>query len=585
MTFKGARSSKLQMGLSLFCLTSLVSCDITPTEPVLDGNISPKNRDVLTTPGGQLAAHEDAMKSAAPARPNILLIVADDLGYFDIGAFGGEIDTPNLDSLANKGVRFRQLRAAPVCAPSRAMLMTGMDNHLVGIGAQFPRDAQIGAPGYEGFLSPNVETIAEMLHGAGYETFMAGKWHLGREEQHSPASRGFDSSFALLLGAAGHFDMSGPGPGEGLKALYRENGKLVEELPVDFYSTDFYTDRIIKDIDQSLSNDKPFFAYVAYTSPHWPLQAPEEILDKYKGAYDEGYEAICHARFEKAIKLGVISDNTDFNGCRSLNMPWANLNDEEKRREARIMEIYAAMVHNLDENIGRIIARLAAVGELENTFILFMSDNGADGMRRENMPAVSKWIDENFDNSFDNLGRPGSYVSTGQNWASVSMSPMRDFKGTASEGGIRVPAIAAYSGIDRRGGWVNGRVTIRDVAPTFMELAGATPSPDAAISVQGRSFLGELRDPGKPSHPENEVFAWENDGSIALLQGDYKLVRNAGQGDDSGWKLFNLAKDPFETTDISADAPAKTVELVEQFHNYENQVGVVYSNRSGPPQE
>lgn len=571
---------KFRKHLLLVSLVLLGGCDIAPDAPVLDGNKPPiEKNEPAPEPLSQAALESRENKNAEEKRPNILLIVADDLGYFDIGAYGGEIETPNLDALAERGIRFRQLRTAPVCAPSRAMLLTGADNHLVGIGSQFPRGAQIGAPGYEGYLSPQAVTLAEVLRDAGYYTFMAGKWHLGLEQEHSPAARGFDSSFSMVMGAAGHFDMTGPGPGEGVKALYRENGKLVEQLPDGFYSTDYYTDRIISDIEQSLTDKKPFFGYVAYTSPHWPLQAPDEYLEKYKGRYDAGYEAVCHSRFERAKTRNVIPSNATFSGCRSVSRPWDTLSDEEKHQEARLMEIYAAMVDNLDHNVGRIIEYLESTDELENTFILFMSDNGADERRREQLPGVNEWIAENFDNSFDNLGRAGSFVSYGKSWASVSMSPLKDHKGTMSDGGIRVPAIVAYSKIGRGGQWFDEAITNRDIAPTLYALAEVARPASSGVPVQGKSLLDQLLDPQGSVHAEGEVFAWETEGSKAVLQDGWKLVRNIGPNSDTGWMLFNLNEDPFEATDLSEQLPQKTTEMIALFTEYEQEVGVVYSGR------
>ncbi|MBC8381846.1 MAG: arylsulfatase [SAR92 clade bacterium] len=569
---------KIRMGFGAFCLILSCSCDIAPSEVVLDGKEEePTNSDGAHHRPSARQGSQTAILEAAEApnkRPNIVLIVADDLGYFDIGAFGGEIRTPNLDALAQKGVRFRQLRAAPVCAPSRAMLMTGADNHIVGIGSQFPTGAQIGAPGYEGFLSSDAVTVPEVLRDAGYNTFMVGKWHLGLKEEHSPAARGFQSSFALLLGAGGHFDMTGPGPPEAVKAIYREDGKLVDELPSDFYSTDFYTDRIINDIEENRPDGKPFFAYVAYTSPHWPLQAPEEYLNKYKGAYNSGYEEKCLSRFENAKSMNVIPSNTEFNGCRSVARPWASLSEEERRREARLMEIYAAMVDNLDFNIGRIIDHLESIGELENTFIFFMSDNGADEGRHSQMPQVSKWIETNFDNSLENLGHTGSYAAYGQGWATVGMSPLKDFKGKVSDGGIRVPAIVYYPPFVKTGAWFESAITNRDIAPTLFELAGAKYPTDSKIHLEGKSFIGELRDPSQRTHSGQEVFSWEQEGSKAVIQGEWKLVRNV-RPIDNGWRLFNLREDLFEENDLSAQVPEKVQEMIVLYEQYAQKVGVV----------
>lgn len=558
------------LSLALFCVSG---CDITPEEPNLAGNKPRPAGSAEETPGEPLLA-----AAQQPGKPNILLIVADDLGYFDLGAYGGEIKTPNIDALAKSGVRFGSMRAAPVCAPSRAMLMTGIDSHSAGVGDQFPRGPQIGAPGYEAHLKPEVPTVAEVLQKAGYKTYMAGKWHLGEEATQSPRARGFDRSFAMLLGGGSHFDKTGPAPDEAKIGPFREDGGLIDALPDNFYSTRFYTDRLIDNIS-STPDGQPFFAYAAYTSPHWPLQVPDDYLDRYKGVYDAGYEVICKARAKRAEAIGLLWPGSVPAQCTTVTPKWDDLSPQEQAYDARLMELYAAMVENLDANIGRLVAHLKDSGRLDNTFIFFMSDNGADGGRRERMPDMVEWIAESFDNSPENLGRKGSFVSYGPGWASVGMSPYRDHKGRLTDGGIRVPAFATYPGVKDKGSWSDKRLTVRDVAHTFAELAGTQmPSPPKTSKAQtrGQSFLPQLLDGAEPNRPYDSIYAWEFSGSKTIIKGNWKLLETmAPRQEPTGWMLFNLRSDPFERTNVAASEPEVLAEMVALYQEYAETFGVV----------
>lgn len=565
-----ARSKRLirhlLSGAVSICCVGLSGCDITPEKPNLAGNREYESKTVAPSP-----------VKATGKQPNILLIVADDLGYFDIGAYGGEIKTPNIDALAKAGVRFTSLRTAPVCAPSRAMLLTGLDSHAAGVGAQFPRGPQMGAPGYEAYLKPSVATIAEVLKEAGYNTYMVGKWHLGNEADQSAKARGFDKSFTMLLGGGSHFDKTGPGPGEAEIGFYREDGALIDSLPEDFYSTRFYTNRLIANID-STPEGEPFFAYAAYTAPHWPLQVPDEYLDRYAGVYDAGYEAICDARTRKAEAVGSLREGA-LRACRSAPDNWADLTPAQQTREARLMELYAAMVENLDAHIGRLVAHLRETGQLSNTFIFFMSDNGAERRRHEALPEVAAWLSRTGDNSFENLGKRGSFVSYGPNWASVSTSPYRDGKGTLSDGGIRVPAIAVYPGIKDSDRWADQRVTGRDIAHTFAELAG-TAMPKAPVSsaaqTAGTSFLQQLVKTTQPQRAYDSPYVWEFAGSKTVIKGDWKLLENVDPRTGStGWMLFNVREDPFERRDLSAEKPEIFETLKTLYHDYADAYDVV----------
>lgn len=518
----------------------------------------------------------------AAERPNILLIVADDLGYSDLGAFGGEIATPSLDHLAASGLQLTSLYAAPTCSPTRSMLMSGTDNHLAGLGtmAEGMQPFQRGKPGYEGYLNQQAHSIAGLLRDGGYRTAMVGKWHLGLAPEQGPDRRGFEQSFTLLEGGGVHFK---PAPGSTAKIeqlSYRENGKPVE-LPDDFYSTDFYTDKLLAYLKAGQGSGKPFFAYAAYTSPHWPLQAPQAYLDKYRGRYDGGYDAVRQARIERMKEKGLLP--ADFQSAAPLpvtpQLPgWDQLDPQRKRIEARKMEIYAAMVDNLDHNVGRLLEYLQTSGQMDNTLIVFMSDNGPAGERHEQYyPAAP-----NTDNRLENLGRRGSQIDYGLRWAEVSAAPLRLFKGSTAEGGISVPAIVQLPASLRRQGLERGVARVDDLAPTFLALAGL-PDPGDQYQGQpkhpitGRSMLPMLEGKGRAE----PVMAGELFGSRYYREGNLKLLglvpwSMPGQPQPPlRWQLFDLSHDRGEQHDLSASQPETTQRLQQAWQDYARRVGVV----------
>lgn len=520
--------------------------------------------------------------------PNIVLIVADDLGYTDIAPFGGEIRTPALERLARRGLRLTNMHASPMCAPSRAMLLTGRDNHDVGVGAVdvwLSRvEAARGHPGYEGYLRDDVETLAERLRDAGYFTTMAGKWHLGEAAGQSPAEHGFESSFALLPGGGSHFaDRMGPDPLH-MTAEYREDGKRVETLPADFFSSAFYTDRIIADIvanthvnadantDAGIDADRgrPFFAYLAFTAPHWPLQVPEAWRDRYAGRYDDGYDVLRERRIAEALRQGVIPPTAGDADVERLGPAWDELDDEQRRRSARAMELYAAMVENMDHHIGRLLDALESTGRYENTLIVFLSDNGADGTDVANRPGFLDGKD--VDNRYQNLGRIGSFISLDPGWAQASSGPFRYFKGVLSEGGSRVPAIVSHGSIGRQGSSDDNYLTVMDVAPTLLELAGIEPSSisvEPGVRTAGMSFLEMLQSTAAVTvRPPGSAIGWEIHGNKALVEWPYKLVIDVWPYGDREWGLYNLADDPGEQVDLSARHPELRDSLLEKWHEY-----------------
>ncbi|HEX6998324.1 MAG TPA: arylsulfatase [Gammaproteobacteria bacterium] len=532
--------------------------------------------------GGRAYAQPDASarraSAGAGARPNIVLIVADDLGYSDVGAFGSEIPTPNIDALARGGVMLTQFYASMTCSPTRAMLFSGTDNHVAGLGVMgVPSNpAQRGRLGYEGRLNFRVASLAQLLRDAGYRTYMTGKWHLGYEVDTGPVARGFDRAFVSLDGAAHLGGLSWNGPG---LAPYRDGDHLVN-VGEDFYSTRFYTERMIEYLEADRADDRPFFAYLAYTAPHWPLQAPPESIARFSGWYDDGWDALYRRRLERAKALGLAP--ADFAGTPPVEgQPrWEDLSPEEQRIEARKMEIYAAMVSDLDAYIGRFLDYLESIGERENTFIFFMSDNGPEALRRDLTPLLKRWVETCCDNSYENLGAGDSYVMYGPNWARAGTVPFRGAKQTAYEGGIRVPAIAHFPGVIQEGARSDAFATVMDLLPTFLALAdtehpGESYRGHPVAPVRGRSLLPLLAGERGAVHDGEEYVGWELFGHRAVRQGDWKIVWDPREGEAAQWRLFNLAEDPGEQHDLREAQPERFRALLGLWDRYVEESGVI----------
>jgi arylsulfatase len=512
-------------------------------------------------------------------RPNVLIILADDLGYSEIGAFGGEAETPNLDALALRGLRLTNFHASPLCSPSRAMLLTGLDNHEAGLGnlAEALTPNQRGRTGYEGYLRPDTATLAELFGAAGYRTLQSGKWHLGLAPEQDPSARGFQHSFALLQASHNHFGRPIAADTTG-GSTYREDGRTLTSLPDDFYSSDSFAAKLIDQLSQSRAGpnaDQPFFAYLAFSAPHWPIQAPAETITKYRGRYDAGYEALREARLKKQVELGLLDPQVVAHAL-DVAPRWSSLTSEERALACRRMEVYAAMVDRIDHNVGRVIAALQASGELDNTIILFLSDNGADGMALCDLPAGSsiRMRYDAADNRPENIGAASSFDGIGPGWAEASNAPFWRFKGFESEGGARVVAFLAGPGIKPGTGGVF--TSVMDVAPTLLELSGVEHSGTsfAGRSVQpirGRSWVPWLTGRADRVYASGDDVAAELIGNRAVWMDDWKLT-DVGDG---RWRLFNLRVDPGETQDLASGDPGRRDDLSERWDRYAREVGVV----------
>jgi len=511
-------------------------------------------------------------------QPNILLIVADDLGYTDLGAFGGEIDTPNLDELAYSGTRLTNFHTGPSCAPTRAMLLTGTDNHLAGMGSQgtLRNELQEQSPAYQNRILPDVPTIAEQLGKLGYRTIASAKWHVGGEPDALPKARGFDNSFVLIHGGGGHFDDT-PLFERLKKARWLEDDQPVK-LPDDFYSSDYMTDKVLSFIDKTPTG-QPFFAYLGYTAPHWPLQAPATSIAKYRGQYDEGWDVLRAQRMAGAIQAGVVLEHSTAVDFEAGMQPWESLNEQEKQVEQAKMETYAAMVDRLDENIGRLISALKKRGKFDNTLIVFLSDNGAEAHKMETYSTNPEWIPANFDNSVASIGTQKSYTSLGPSWARATAAPFRGSKSKVSEGGIHVPAFVR---LPRNMPANNSRSTrpstlvddsylrVMDLAPTFIELAGGEKPP----AMMGRSLLPRWQG-GQSPYLSGEAVAFETFGRRGVQRDNWKLLLQAAPYGTSKWQLYDLSKDPGEQHDLAGDYPKITQSLITEWQSYAEEVGVI----------
>jgi arylsulfatase len=440
------------------------------------------------------------------------------MGYTDLGAFGSEIATPNLDRLAAAGTILTNYYSAPLCAPTRAMLLSGTDHHRSGEGLM--DQAVEDTPGYEGFLNYRVATLPSRLQTAGYHTYMAGKWHLGYTDDRSPAARGFERSFVLLQGGADHFKK--PEGAGGLTGTYRDDGKIVS-VPDDFYSTTYYTDKMLGYLKEHAGDGKPFFAYLAYTAPHWPVQAPDEDIARQRGRYDEGYEVLRQQRFKNWVAKGFGPKDASLPNLPPGFRPWSALTTEERAASSRTMEVYAAMVERMDTEVGRVLKYLEDSGQMRNTIVVFQSDNGAEG-------GAMGGNDPTRDNSLRNIGRSNSWVTVGTGWATATGAPYYLLKYSAAEGGVHVPAFVSGAGLGIPKGRRDDSVIMTyDIAPTVLELAGVSTAPPTdkpnALSITGRSFASILRGQKNATRRDaNDMVGWEHSGNASVRMGDWKLL-------------------------------------------------------------
>ena len=521
----------------------------------------------------------------APAqigRPNIIFLLADDLGYSDIEPYGSEVNTPSLSMLAEQGIIFTNYHTAANCAPSRAMLLTGVNNHLAGV-PNIPETftpEQRQSKNYQGVLGDNVVTIATLLEDSGYHTYMAGKWHLGSEPNKLPSARGFERTVALMDSGADNWEQRPYLPIYDQANWFSDGERY--SLPDDFYSSRFLIDKTIEFIDENLDDGKPFFAYVPFQAVHIPVQAPKENTEKYLGVYDEGWSKLREDRHQKAIDLGLVSPQS---GIKTMSwvLDWSALSKETKKYEAKRMAVYAGMIDAMDFNIGRLIKYLRETNQLENTVFIFTSDNGAEGSgASEPNSFLSQGIAGNlgYNTNYETLGEKGSYNSINPGFTSAAVSPLSFYKFYTGEGGMRVPLIISGETLGENIKFSPSFAWATDVARTVLSLAEVEPAGaryrgKAVLPMTGRDLGPVIRGESSRVYSNEDVIGYELTGHSALFKGDYKLVRNQGPLGDGNWALFDIVNDPGETKDLKQNMPDRFQEMLGDYAKFEQDHGVL----------
>ena len=512
---------------SLLAALLLLSCESTPT----------------TDPG-----------KPTDDRPNIVIILADDMGYSDIGCYGGEIATPNLDRLAADGLKFRHFYNAARCCPTRASLLTGQYPHVAGMGKMVSSvDSTPEAGPYQGYLREDVPTIAEQLGAAGYRTYMSGKWHVGEKPEHWPLQRGFDRYFGLISGASSYYTIR--------TDQDRERQMVLDSVrwtppATGFYATDAYADfalEVLRDHDAQ-RDTQPFFLYLSFTAPHWPLHAPEATTRLYRGKYAAGWDSLRHVRHAKQMELGLIDERYTLPPLEDDVPEWKSI-DPATEWERR-MEVYAAMVHRMDEGIGRVIEQLDRSGELDNTLLVFLSDNGG---------CAEDISGRQLHRDTSTIGLPGSYVAYRKPWSQLSNVPFRKYKQWTDEGGIATPLIVHWpAGAGGSDDWIDAYGHVIDLYPTALSAAGIPLEED----LPGKDIFSTVTD---DADEQTRPLFWEHFGRAAVRRGRYKLVRHRPE---EQWMLFDLSDDPTEMNDIATEQPDTVRELASLYDEWALGVGV-----------
>jgi arylsulfatase A-like enzyme len=457
------------------------------------------------------------------------------------------------------------------------MLLTGVDNHLNGMGnmIEIMADNQFGQPGYEGYMTGDVVTVATLLKDSGYNTYMAGKWHLGKTKDSLPAARGFERSIALMESGADNWEKKTYLPMYDYVHFYE--GFEETDLPEDFFSSDYYIDRIQEYIEADRRGKrKPFFAYVSFQAQHYPLQAPKEYIDKYEGVYHVGWDEIRAQRYARQVRMGLMPAGLTI-PPNPAAPPWKSLSKKERRVLAKKMAVYAGMLENMDANIGRLIAYLEKIGEADNTLFLFMSDNGADNNEQDKI--FPQWYAQNFDLSYERMGLKGSYVNYGPGWAAASGAPLNLFKGSASEGGMRVPFIIAGPGV-RNGATTDVFAYVSDITPTLLEVAQVAKPTGSyggrdVYAISGKSMLDFVGGRSDRIHGPDDAVAYELAGSAAVFRNGYKLLKNNPPFGDRKWRLYRIGEDPVESNDLSGQKPQDLAEMISAYERYAKEVRLI----------
>ncbi|GGN02485.1 arylsulfatase [Dyadobacter beijingensis] len=493
-------------------------------------------------------------------KPNIVLILADDMGFSDLGSFGSEIRTPHLDKLAQEGLRITQFYNSGRCCPSRAALLTGLYPHQAGVG-DMVQDK--GTPAYQGYLSKNSATIAQLLKTGGYNTIVSGKWHVGLVPSAWAVNRGFDQSFTMQNNGSSYFN-SEPLYNDGRTVTFQLNGREIQRYDTSRYLTQAITDFAIESIDHIKDQQNPFFLYLAYNAPHWPIQALPEDIARYKGQYLQGWDALREARYRKLVSLGIIQKEWKLSPRYEKAKAWNALSVAEKEQWDTRMAIYAAMIDRMDQCIGQVLAKLKAIGRDRNTLVIFVSDNGGSS------DTVREWSYVT-----PKTGEPGSVHSIDSYdppWGNASNTPFKLFKKNTHEGGIASPFIAWFPGRIKANALSTQVSHITDITPTILELAGvhypATFGNEKLTPLAGSSLTSLFQNP-QATHVKT-IF-WEHEGSRAVRKGDWKLVAEINQP----WELYDLKNDRSENDNLAARFPQKVKELESEYLEWAAKVGVV----------
>ena len=517
--------------------------------------------------------------------PNIVLILVDDAGLMDFGAFGGEARTPNIDRLAAQGMMFTNLHASPTCAPSRAMLMTGSDSHLAGVAnlpEMLPKSYQ-NIEGYEGVLNDRVQTIATRLKELDYNTYVAGKWHLGNDEYTLPNKRGFDRSFILTGSGADNYEAVGYLPFKAKVQWYADGAPT--DLPEDFYSSEYYVDQLIRFHAEETESSQPFFSYLPFQAVHAPIQAPEEFAASYQSVYEAGWDSIRETRFLKAKDMGIIPVGADMNPVFEKFQQWDDLSPEMQQECTRDMAMLAGMIEAMDYHIGRYLAYLDEQGLSKNTLFIVTSDNGPDGGDYQQL-FNSRWARQHgFHRDFDTRGGKRYYGAIGPESACALVGPFSFFKYYTGEGGLRVPLVMAGPGIPQ-GEVSRSFCYIADIAPTIYDIVGIpTQANEGYVPILGHSMLPHIMDPTIPVYAKQEGLGIEAGASAAYFLEDFKIVRNNIPMGDGQWRMYNLLLDPGETHDISNEAPLMFQVMLSAYQAYAEQVGVQEMHEGYSPEK
>ena len=506
------------------------------------------------------------------SQPNIVLILVDDAALMDFGAYGGEAATPNIDKLAASGTMFTNYRTSPSCAPSRAMLLTGMDSHLTGVPnlPLFLPPEQVGKPGYEGILNDKVQTVATRLKQNGYSTFITGKWHMGHSEKTLASKRGFDRSFILDASGADNYEHKAYLPTQSKPPWY-EDGQPID-LPEDFYSSRNLVDKMMQFMEEDADKENPFFAYLAFQAIHIPVQAPKDFIEKYEGVYDKGWDEIKKERFEKSKTLGLVSANVEMGAMLPQLTSWEAESSEDKKLKAKAMAVNAAMLDAMDFHIGRYMEYLEKRGQLDNTVFVITSDNGPEASDPSLVPGMNLWLSSvGYHREYESLGEKGSWNFIGPQFASAAAGPSSYFKFYAGEGGLRVPLIISGSNLPK-GQKKDAFSFVTDVTPTILDIAGVTTD---NAEFTGRSLYPVINGDTNRVYQASEAIGVEVAGHSALYKNGNKLVRNGPPYGDNVWRLYDIENDPGEMKDLAATNKPLFEDMMKEYGLYTAKVGVL----------